>query len=142
MTKVHLYSTFISGLHHPWKCWLLHSASLSDCRGIGACCVGALILCSSSPSVLGSRISCSLQSLSTVMSRSCRGTPVVSVYPSLPMAATIWSSGVTDGLIRHLCLNHTTPDTRGTCVSFIQTCWHWWCPNNMPMTYPFLQCCA
>jgi hypothetical protein len=69
--------------------WFLLSASRGDCHGIGTCCVGAMILCSSFPSVLGSRISCSLQSLSAVSLRSCRGTPVVMVFASLPMAATI-----------------------------------------------------
>jgi hypothetical protein len=39
--------------------WLPLSACLGDCRGIGACCVGAVISCSSFPSILGSRISCS-----------------------------------------------------------------------------------
>jgi hypothetical protein len=47
--------------------WLSLSTSLGDCCGIGAYCVGAVTLCSSFPSVLGSRISCSLQSLSTVL---------------------------------------------------------------------------
>ncbi len=46
---------------------------------------------------------------------------MVRVFASLPMAATIWSSGVTDGLVRYLCLNHTAPDTCMVCVSFIQT---------------------
>jgi hypothetical protein len=51
--------------------WLSLSAILVDCRSIGPCCIGAML---SFPSVLGSRISCSLQSLSTVSSRSCGGT--------------------------------------------------------------------
>jgi hypothetical protein len=91
--------------------WLLLSASLGDCRSIGTCCVGAVILRSLLSSILGLRISCSLRSLSTVSLHSCGGTPVVRVFASPPMAATIWSSGVTDGLVRYLCLNHTTPDT-------------------------------
>jgi hypothetical protein len=103
--------------------WLLLSTSLGDCRGTGhgtgVCCVGAMILRSFFLSVLGSRISCSFQSLSTMSLCSCRGTPVVRVFTSPPMAATILSSGVTDGLVRFLCLNHTAPDIRMACVSFI-----------------------
>jgi hypothetical protein len=104
--------------------WLLLSTSLGDYHGTGACCVGAVTLRSLLPSILGSRISHSLQSLSTMSLCSCGGTPVVRVFASPPMAATIWSSGVTDGLVRCLCLNHTTPDTSVVCMSFIQTFWH------------------
>jgi hypothetical protein len=57
--------------------WLLLSTSLGDCCGTGACCVGAMTSRSLFPSVFGSRISCSLQSLSIVLLHSCRGTPVV-----------------------------------------------------------------
>jgi hypothetical protein len=46
---------------------------------------------------------------------------VVRIFASLPMAATIWSSGVMDGLVRYLCFNHTALDTHVVCVSFIQT---------------------
>jgi hypothetical protein len=108
--------------------WLSLSTSLGDCHGTGCgtgiCCIDTMTLCLLFSSVLGSRISCSFQSLSTVLLRSCRGTPVVRVFASLPMAATILSSGVTDGLVRYLCLNHTAPDTRMACVSFIQIFWH------------------
>ncbi len=41
---------------------------------------------------------------------------MVRVFASLPMAATIWSSGVTDRLVRYLCLNHTTQYLRGVHV--------------------------
>ena len=49
-----------------------------------------------SPSFLfrfGCRMSCSLLSLSTVLSQSCGGIFVVSVFASPPIAATIQSSG-------------------------------------------------
>jgi hypothetical protein len=119
-----------------------NTTSLGDCSGIGACCIGAMTLGLLFPSVLDSRISCSLQSLSTVSPHSCGGTQVVRVFASPPMAATIQSSGVTDGLVRYLCLNHTAPDTRVACVSFMKTFWNQECLNDVPMTYPLLQCCA
>jgi len=72
----------------------------------------------------GVRISCSRFNLSNVLSRSCGGTPVVSVFARPPIAAVILSAGVTDGWVRYLCLNQTAPDVRRLCESTIHIVWH------------------
>jgi hypothetical protein len=54
----------------------------------------------------GCRMSCSLLSLSTVLSQSCGGIFVVSVFASPPIAATIQFSGVTNGCEIYGALRH------------------------------------
>ena len=91
---------------------------------LGACtgaCSGTVLTLSS---VFGCRMSCSCGSLSMVLSQSCGGIFVVSIFASPTMAATIRSSGLTAGLVRYLCLNQTAPNTRVLCVPFIQIVWH------------------
>ena len=105
----------------------LGDAAILCIRGC-ICTLGGVALASGALSIsltdVGVRISWSRFNLSNVSSRSCGGTPVVSVFARPPIAAVILSAGVIDGWVRYLCLNHTAPDVRRLCESTIQIVWH------------------
>jgi len=105
----------------------LGAAAMSCIRGC-ICTLGGGPIAFGTPSIsltgAGVRISWSRFNLSNVSSRSCCGTPVVSVFARPPMAAVILSAGVTDGWVRYLCLNQTAPDVRQLCESTIHIVWH------------------
>ena len=77
------------------------SVGCCSCRG------GDVLLLSSIYSV---RMSCSWRNFSKVSLHSWGGIPVVSVLASPPIAAVMQSTGVTNGLVKYLCLNHIAPD--------------------------------
>ena len=78
--------------------------------GCSGCHAGDALLLST---ICGVRMSCSLHDLSKVSSRSWGGIPVESGFASPPIAAVMQSAGVTNGLVKYLCLNNTAPDVQG-----------------------------
>ena len=89
---------------------------------IGTCHGGVASLYSS---ICSARISWSLFYLSKVSLHSWGRITMVSVFARPLTAAVMQSAGVTDELVKYLCLNHTAPDMHQSCEATIQIVWQW-----------------